>query len=408
MLRQLALALALLPLAIVPAAADGSGFQEDWADGRAGWTGLGLGMDVECDDACHLHVEPPCCEVTMSLERAADVPLSGMLAFDIAFRAESLHGDTDSYIGFSTDLGASVKLHTTEWFNNGLTLQTDQDMQREFGRNPAARQWQALRILVDGDAHLAQGQLLDEDGQVVEASRVLPFGLGTRISAVTIAGTTWSGTRTGFDYGALAIAPSDASFATPSCDPTDAYAEAIAEPSAERHVQFRLLPYSECGLYTWTLEFGDGNATSGDSPAPPTVTHAYPAAGTYVAEFTVRSPDGENSTWRMFVDVFDHDVQEERGTAGPSVLWVDAVRDGFVVLDRLGDGRGIVELTWTGAADLDVLFYDEEGQLMPVTACEGISRQASTRCYAPAGAAFADVSGTATLSEWTFRYTYRR
>lgn len=405
MLRQLVLILALLPLATVPAAADGAGFEEDWSDGRAGWIGLGLGMDVACEDACHLRVEPPCCEATMSLERAADIPLSGMIAFDIAFRADSLLGDTDTYIGFSTDLGSYVNLHTTEWFNNGLSLQTDQDMHRDFGQNPAAGEWRALRIVIDGDGHAAQGQLLDGDGQVVDASRILQFGAGTRIRAVTIAGTSWQETTTGFDYGALSLGPTNASFAMPSC-PVDAYAEATPDHSAQRAVKFRLHPSSECGAYSWRLEFGDGRSMASDLPPPSTVTHAYPAAGAYVATFTVRSPSGEVATWTMSVEAFDYGIQDRRGTAGPSILGVDLVQDGFIVLDRLSDGRGIVELLWGSASDLDVLFYDEDGRLMAVTECEGISLGTTARCNVPVGAAFADVTGTAVQDEWFFSYTY--
>lgn len=411
----LALALALPALAI----AEDPVFVEDFESGDDGWTANGEGLGVSCGDGgCTLRVAPPCCSYSSTFEHAVNVPLAGKLALDVDFHADSIWGDTDSAIWLLLDNGGFVALHTTEWYNNGLTLQTDVAMQRGFAEHRADAAWTHLRILVDGDARLAQGQIFDANLTVLDASNVLPFGNGTgngtatAITGIRVHGVAWSDWDTyGFDYDNIALGATTADFAEVVCSAPYAY---VWSPNWEVSYPWTVEVYAdgwaECGIDSWALDFGDGTGIAGTGYPQWYNTHTYNASGVYTLTLTVTQVDGQTAVAQTTIEATRGRWVEQtaNGHLRAGVAGMEPRDDGFIVLDQVANGTQLVSLSWRaiGYADLDLRFYDAAGVPLGGTACGSLALNSFERCRAPSGAAFVDVVGTAVGADWSFTYEY--
>jgi PKD repeat protein len=102
-------------------------------------------------------------------------------------------------------------------------------------------------------------------------------------------------------------------------------------------------------LVSWTWDFGDGNASSAQSPM-----HTYPAAGTYTVALTVTDDDGATSD-------ASHDVTVSVPGPGGITLQVTGYK---------AKGLQKADLAWTGAGSATVDVY-RDGVLIATTANDG-------------------------------------
>lgn len=410
MLRAASIALLVLAFTAPPATAQDVAFSEDFEDGLDGWTVLGLGASVACEDDCALRLSAPCCEpvTTTRAWREVDVPLAGTLAFELSFRRELARADTDVNAVLGFDDGSQVILHLTEYTNGWVALVTPEAEDRAFAAYEGTG-WSRLRVLVDGATHQAQAQILDDEGEPRAVSVPLPFSPDAgAIARVGFDLYVWSDLEpTWFEADDLSIATTQRCFSPMARIDAPWY----AEPG--ELIAFHLRGGLGCGgeQGAWEVAFDDVPTLSGAGTPPPFVRHAFASEGAHYVTLTIDAPGlAEPLVAGAEVWVFDFDggwtTQEETGyidRLAPFGLGEEEVR---VALDQVARGdESLQVVTDKPMPALHAVFYDAQGARTADQPCSSAVRTISF-CAVPVGAASVGLRGVAIDTTWTLRYSY--
>ncbi|MGI9080085.1 MAG: PKD domain-containing protein, partial [Acidimicrobiales bacterium] len=96
-------------------------------------------------------------------------------------------------------------------------------------------------------------------------------------------------------------------------------------------------------LARWTLEFGDGDSTSGTGPPPSSVVHTYKVAGRYIATLDVFQADGQSASTTADISATDGPAANLTATPGFGTVPLTVAFDGSASTPGVGGALG----SWT-------------------------------------------------------------